>query len=353
MNPDERVTRLLELHDPARDYQAPPIDLAALRARAAAGDYRRPTLLRRVRVRLFLMWNRRPSGRSVRRTAVVVAIIGTLLAVFSPGATAKPTTPALNKAFLSRIDDPGSAVLLRLIASLSPIGVAPVRPVTYLRQQEWAVDTTAPTYAEAAKVIAHDVQTWRTPDQAGRLCRVVLPSQPAGTERAERTAAVDAPAPCGDRETPNTLNVPFSYPDGEPVISPAVDTDQLTAQFASDQPIRQGDQFLLRAVVHAFQYYALMPVQRAAALSVLATAATLRYRGPTVDRAGRPGQAFTVTSGPGEGQTTDLIVIDPVTGRILDHEEIALTAGSRSLTRVPAVVSYTLLLAATTVEAVP
>ncbi|NUR28641.1 MAG: hypothetical protein HOV83_22845, partial [Catenulispora sp.] len=150
------------------------------------------------------------------------------------------------------------------------------------------------------------------------------------------------------------LNVPLNAADGTPVTVPADDLHGLAAQLALDQPTADGGEFLLRGVVQTFRFYALDRRRRIAALALLATAPGLRYRGPAVDRAGRPGVAFTITSGAyATGQLEDLVIIDPTDGRLLDHEQIALSFPPRVLAASPATVSYTLILAADTTDRMP
>ncbi|MDH6625215.1 hypothetical protein M2271_003019 [Streptomyces sp. LBL] len=71
-----------------------------------------------------------------------------------------------------------------------------------------------------------------------------------------------------------------------------------------------------RAQDHVFS-----PAQRAAVLRVLAETEGVRYQGTVRDRAGRTGQAFSLTDGSGGLPTKRVLIFDPQTGKLLADEE--------------------------------
>ena len=66
----------------------------------------------------------------------------------------------------------------------------------------------------------------------------------------------------------------------------------------------------------------------------------IRYRGTVHDRAGRPGEAYTVTTNYHGLQTQYVLVVDADTGRYLGHEEVIVGDPGALDVTTPAVMSY-------------
>ncbi|MFV2084202.1 hypothetical protein [Micromonospora sp. LOL_021] len=150
---------------------------------------------------------------------------------------------------------------------------------------------------------AYDRRLWWAADRSGQETRVD-PAEP------NRTAEV------------------VEYPPGAlgvAVPDPAADRTVLAGQLAEEQPMHEGPQAALRAVVGLYRFHDLSPAQRAAALAVLADAELVTH-GPVLDRAGRSGVAVSATGEMDGRPVRDTAVIDTATGRLLTYERVALPA---------------------------
>ncbi|MFV2012654.1 MULTISPECIES: sigma-70 family RNA polymerase sigma factor [unclassified Micromonospora] len=154
---------------------------------------------------------------------------------------------------------------------------------------------------------AYDRRLWWAADRSGQETRV----DPAEPDRPAEV--VEYP--------PGALGV--AVPD------PAADRTVLAGQLAEEQPMHEGPQAALRAVVGLYRFHDLSPAQRAAALAVLADAELVTH-GPVLDRAGRSGVAVSATGGMDGRPVRDTAVIDTATGRLLSYERVALPADDRA-----------------------
>jgi len=116
---------------------------------------------------------------------------------------------------------------------------------------------------------------------------------------------------------------------GVAVPDPAADRTVLAGQLAEEQPMHEGPQAALRAVVGLYRFHDLSPAQRAAALAVLADAELVTH-GPVLDRADRSGVAVSATGEMDGRPVRDTAVIDTATGRLLSYERVALPADDRA-----------------------
>jgi hypothetical protein len=87
------------------------------------------------------------------------------------------------------------------------------------------------------------------------------------------------------------------------------------------------------------------PALQATLLTTLAHQPGVRLLGTTTDRIGRRGIAISATRSSGGVRERDILVLDRRTGRLLDRETVALTAGSLPV-KAPATISYTVWLGA-------
>lgn len=346
---DEADARqMLRDADPLRNVALPPMKLTAeeIRRQVDSGHARLPS--RQVRFKLYLAQQRLRGRWRLRLAAatVVTAVVGVVAAVVIAPEAAMANTPAL-------LDLPSTSRpagdQLQQIAAQAAHGAAPPTslPVTYVHLQTWSIDTTATDARTAAQVFAQDRQTWRAPDFSGLTWISDLPAQKPGSRRADYIDALPATsATRRERDGRGGLHVP--------IVDPSRDPATLEEQLAVDQPTANGQQFTVRAIANLYRYHALDARQRIAALTVLARTTDLRYRGHTTDRAGRVGLAFSIDSGtPEDGVIEDVLVIDPTTGALLSHEQVALTKAPRDITPAPAVISYTLYLANEKVTTTP
>ncbi|WP_245603514.1 hypothetical protein [Salinispora cortesiana] len=83
----------------------------------------------------------------------------------------------------------------------------------------------------------------------------------------------------------------------------------------------------------------LNPAQRAAALRLLAELPGITVTGTVTDRAGRPGEAFSITSDFHGLPTQYTVIIDPGSGALLGYEEVLTKTAGRLNVTIPAVIT--------------
>ncbi|WFE22451.1 hypothetical protein O7621_03625 [Solwaraspora sp. WMMD937] len=174
---------------------------------------------------------------------------------------------------------------------------------TYVQLRAWWRDD--PTTGQDGG--AYDRRLWWAADRSGQETRV----DPANPDRPAEV--VEYP--------PGALGV--AVPD------PAADRTVLAGQLAEEQPMHEGPQAALRAVIGLYRFHDLSPAQRAAALAVLADTELVTH-GPVLDRAGRSGVAVSATGEMDGRPVRDTAVIDTATGRLLSYERVALPADDRA-----------------------
>ena len=98
----------------------------------------------------------------------------------------------------------------------------------------------------------------------------------------------------------------------------------LKRQVETHEPAINGPQVTPRALAAFAQFHHFDLRQRAAALLALADVEGIRWRGKTIDRAGRPGFAVSVDSKPGPGGSVRDVLVYDLAGDLLSHEQITL-----------------------------
>ena len=150
--------------------------------------------------------------------------------------------------------------------------------------------------------------------------------------------AADLPAP-GEVESDETFAA-----DRAPRIFPqrlAEDPSRLRDQLAAAHPIdRLGTAELFVAVTDLAKEQTPGPASRAALLRLLAEPDDVRSLGRLTDRDGRVGQGFAVDSDLTGLPTRYVLIVDPVTGRLLASEQVLTERAGRLAVEVPAVISY-------------
>ncbi|MFD7639129.1 CU044_5270 family protein [Kitasatospora sp. NPDC059795] len=131
------------------------------------------------------------------------------------------------------------------------------------------------------------------------------------------------------------------YPDPLPTDPAALRETLRRSTPAVDNP--SGAAEAIRSVLRA---QALDPAQRAALLRLIAAIPGLRHDGTVVDRAGRPGEAFSAESAGSGLPTRYTFIVDPTTGRVLGDEAMLTTSAGKLNVPVPSVIGYTAYLAA-------
>ncbi|GAA1032330.1 hypothetical protein GCM10009557_30480 [Virgisporangium ochraceum] len=113
----------------------------------------------------------------------------------------------------------------------------------------------------------------------------------------------------------------------------------MAVYLTENHPPGNGPAEILAAIADLVRDLVLGPARRAALLRVLAEVPGLIYRGGTTDRAGRRGEAFMPPNRHGGLASERTLIVDPVTGRLLDTEILLLEKGRLDV-RTPCVYQY-------------
>jgi hypothetical protein len=218
--------------------------------------------------------------------------------------------------------------------------------VDHLVTDRWDLNSTIDGRTVTSAVIPSRRQLWRTGEDRARTIEQYLAPQFPTTNDRENWRADGSPRGDGEARADYPAGTfPAAFP-GRPPLRPDALADWLRRADTSDVAIINGTADLLNE-------RALTGPERAAVLRVLARRTTLSYAGTTVDRAGRPGQAFATTSRSSGAEVTHLFVIDPRNGVILAYEQILTAGGDALRVHRPAVISYRTYRTAEFVPALP
>ncbi|MDG6100503.1 hypothetical protein Daura_03875 [Dactylosporangium aurantiacum] len=181
---------------------------------------------------------------------------------------------------------------------------------TYVRLYEWASDMTAGADQVGRTTMRVSMsESWFAADGSAATITTTFPdgtASPGPNVPGGRTEREHAPTGAWHNRFP-----------GEPSSDPQT----LAGQLDLVQPARVGVQARIRALADIAREYALSCPVRAAALLVLAQSPVI-WRGDVTDRAGRTGVAVSIDST--DGVSRETLVLDPVTGVLLTHEETLL-----------------------------
>lgn len=97
---------------------------------------------------------------------------------------------------------------------------------------------------------------------------------------------------------------------------------------------------LLNGIADLHKEAAPGPKVRAALLTVLANRPEIRAEGSVTDRDGRPGVAFSITSAHGGLPNRTTYIFDPVSGVLLDIEQVLTETAGKLNVPIPSVISY-------------
>lgn len=217
--------------------------------------------------------------------------------------------------------------------------------VDHVATDRWDLNHIIDGATVTSAVIPYRSELWRAPDDAARTIETF--HAPQFPTDADRQAWDDAGSPRGGQQR---VDYGAGHYQGAFNSRPPRDPQVLAGWLARGST---GSAAILKGVTDLLLERALTGQERSALLRVLATRTPLVFAGAAVDRAGRTGTAFTAVTNDSGAQVTQVLVIDPRTGRILATETI-LTAGAPALTvRRPAVISYRTYLIAEHVPAIP
>ncbi|MET8191548.1 hypothetical protein ABZV15_38585 [Streptomyces sp. NPDC005246] len=204
-------------------------------------------------------------------------------------------------------------------------------------QQSWSLSTRIDGTQVTSAVIPEQRETWENPDGSSRWTARTLRPQFQNSEQRKRWEASGAIGE--DPKTWSGSDGPSKSSTAEPPSSPDGMKKWLTTGHSSLSP---GLTF--EVVPERFMDHVFSPAQRAALLRVLKDTKGVVYDGTVKDRAGRTGEAFSLTSRFGGLPNKTTMVFDSSTGSLLAYEEELTTDAGALHVEAPAVIGYTTFL---------
>ncbi|MEU7612999.1 CU044_5270 family protein [Micromonospora sp. NPDC049204] len=327
----DEVRQLLGGLDPARDVL--PADeqrQAADLARILATDRARSTGRRVLPRRRFVL----AAGAAV---LVLAAGIVTLEAVREPQPV-WAVTPAMLTYGPAPTTERADVRLRRLagVAAAQPTAPRPAGTVEHLESANWFLNSSTSGGRTTSAVVPQQWRSWRTDDDAGRMVKKELPpvfrAEADRKEWQRRGGRVDL-----SRETTDYAAGEFT-----PGWPGAVPTDVATLRTWLDagSPPPEAPVQYLEDVAQLAGVRLLNPAQRATTLRLLADLPGITVTGTVTDRAGRAGEAFSITSSAHGLPAQYTVIIDPDSGVLLGYEEVLTTTAGRLNVTIPAVITY-------------
>jgi hypothetical protein len=282
-----------------------------------------------------------PAPRRPARRPMIVAALTALVLVAVVGYHVIPLPEpayAATPALLAAADGGGSAAQ-RLTAIAARAGAAPAPPRPgqdeHLVVRSWSLWTRIDGTQVRSAVVPDRTEIWRRPDNSG-LVRTSheAPQFPPGSSRLSwflHGATGWSADPTTDRYPAGRFPAMWSGP------PPATGID---AWLAVGHPRQNGPAETLVAVTDLARERVLTPPVRAAVLRTVAALPGLTYDGTVTDRAGRPGQAYSVESDYTGLPTRYTLIVDAGTGVLLGFEQTLTTTAGKLGVQVPCVIGY-------------
>ncbi len=285
---------------------------------------------------------------AVRSAAAVLALGIAVVAWPSgdPSATAEDTPAMLSyelareQSFLTADGEPAGEVL-RAFADAAERREEPAKagPVQKVRSVEWALHQDPDAGSGPGAIVPKDVLTLVRED--GVAVRI---------ERSGSGLLID---PHGKQPAPGpTQSAERIGRESIPLDDLAVDNEQrlrsqlLNREGCATAPVEMHPRCLLSAVTSMRTLGTPTKALDAATWRLLASEGAFVTLGDVTDRAGRSGVAVTTAPLPTD-DARHVVVIDPVSGRLLSSELVAVTEHAGYQVEVPAVVEFMALLSAT------
>lgn len=291
------------------------------------------------------LW-RRPMPRVLAAaTAVAAAGVIAVAGLSSPGAApvAYAETPPALAIHAPAATEDGSAALTRL-ADLAAAQPAPAPAAfQYLESIDYNTVTAVADGRTTVMVTPSRTQMWVSP----RTGQARWTSVSAGGSDTWSSDGVIDPAlidPAGETTNEDTI--------GPADSSVALPTDPQALRAVLEAGGHDPDGGLVRGYLddlyNRFSKTLPTPAQQAGIWRLLASTGQLKTLGTTTDRAGRPAIALSYdTTGTMAGQKRYQLLIDPTTGLLLGHEEIALKTSPMWAQHAPAVMGASTYLLST------
>ncbi|MEU1215608.1 hypothetical protein ABZ424_24980 [Streptomyces sp. NPDC005790] len=129
-------------------------------------------------------------------------------------------------------------------------------------------------------------------------------------------------------------------PKNDPQPPAAGGTDEMKHWILSQGDGKSAGAFLNRLNERGLDTV-LTPQQVAGVLRALATFEGVEYNGTVEDRSGRSGASFSVESAFGGLPNKQTVIFDPLTGKLLAHEEMLTKDPGELNVKIPSVIDYT------------
>lgn len=228
---------------------------------------------------------------------------------------------------------------LRHLAEVAAGQPAPPRPtgtVEHLESANWFLNSSVTDGRTTSAVVPEQWRSWRTEDGASREVRrelsPIFRSEADLREWKRRGGQIDS----SEKTRDYTAGEYYSHWQG-PVPT---DATALREWLTTGVPAHEAPVQYLESVTELAGVRLLTPAQRAAALRLFAELPGITVTGTVTDRAGRPGEAFSITSDFHGLPAQYTVIIDSGSGALLGYEEVLTeTAGMLNGT-IPAVITY-------------
>ncbi|MFF7383379.1 CU044_5270 family protein [Streptomyces griseoluteus] len=178
-------------------------------------------------------------------------------------------------------------------------------------RDDWALSSRIDNIQVTSAVITEHRETWQQPDGSARWKVDTLP--PVFQNAHQREVWESAGAVGEEAQEWSGEAGPHA------VVEPPATVDGMRKWLANGQ--NTGPGLLYEVIPERFQDHVFSPAQRAAVLRVLATTPGVVHAGTVQDRAGRTGEAFSLTGRFGGLPNKRTLVFDPATGDLLAYEE--------------------------------
>ncbi|PZS02417.1 MAG: hypothetical protein DLM56_12005 [Pseudonocardiales bacterium] len=269
-----------------------------------------------------------------------VAVAGVVVYIDGPGPGEQSASAAATPPLLATgaPDMPGSAaaVLGAIIDRTRSLPAGPAKSgYRHFSLDTWALTTRINNQQVTSAVIPEHREVWIAPDGSGREVRHYL--TPIFASSAAKQAWQRQGMPGSDTRTDTVTSPSFSliWPQAAPT-----DPAALAKWLTRGHPVANGPAETIAAVTDLVKEQVLDPQQRAALLRVISKLPSLTYRGPVNDRAGRPGELFSLDSNYSGLPTRYELIVDKVDGRILGSDEVLPTTPGKLGVKIPAVIDY-------------
>ncbi|MEU8254296.1 CU044_5270 family protein [Micromonospora inaquosa] len=333
MNAVDEVRQVLGGLDPART--APPCD-----------DSRRRQVLARI---LSDDCGVGTAKRTVPRRRLVLAAVGAVVMAAAGGGVAvelyrqpepaHAATPALLTYGPPPTAEPASTRLRRLaaVAARQPMPPRPAGTVEYLESTNWFLNSSISGGRTVSVVVPQRWRSWRTEDDAGRTVKRDLP--PIFRSDADRRQWEKWGGRVESSEAVHDY-APGEFHGGR--FRGAVPTDAavLLSWLRAGTSEAQAPVQYLEDMAELVGVRLLNPAQRAAVLALLAELPGITVTGTVTDRAGRTGEAFSITTNAHGLPAQYTVIVDARSGALLGYEEVLTTTAGELNVTIPAVITY-------------